>query len=111
MAGCNLAGCERRLTLRAVQAVDEGLSIGRRHATQLPDALAAGIDDLGGIDSIDVINPAYPQLAPELLAQELQARGWQLLPRTCVHERWWFWLPAPLRIRVEAVARRLTAGC
>jgi FO synthase subunit 1 len=77
----------------------------------LPDALAAGIDDLGGIDSIDVINPAYPQLAPELLAQELQARGWQLLPRTCVHERWWFWLPPPLRIRVEAVARRLTAGC
>ena len=77
----------------------------------LPAALEAGIDDLGGIDSVDVINPAYQQPAPELLAGALEARGWQLLPRTCVHEHWWPWLPLRLRQRVEAVARRLAAGC
>jgi FO synthase subunit 1 len=77
----------------------------------LPAALEAGIDDLGGIDSVDVINPAYRQPAPELLVSALAARGWQLLPRTCVHEHWWPWLPLRLRQRVEAVARRLAAGC
>jgi FO synthase subunit 1 len=77
----------------------------------LPAALAAGIDDLGGIDSLDVINPAYPQPTPAQLARALQARGWQLVPRTCVHQQWWPWLPAELRSRVEAVARRLGVGC
>jgi FO synthase subunit 1 len=77
----------------------------------LPAALEAGIDDLGGIDTLDVINPAYPQPAPALLADRLAAQGWQLLPRTCVHQAWWPWLPPALRARVEAVARRLAAGC
>ena len=77
----------------------------------LPAALEAGIDDLGGIDVHDVINPAYPQPSPGQLAARLAAAGWQLLPRTCVHREWWPWLPAALRGRVEAVARRLGSGC
>jgi FO synthase subunit 1 len=77
----------------------------------LPAALEAGISDLGGIDSIDVINPAYPQPAPARLVQVLAARGWDLRPRTCVHQAWWSWLPAALRARVACVARRLVSGC
>ena len=82
----------------------------------LPQALEAGIDDLGGIDQTDVINPAYPQPGPGELAALLQRHGWQLQPRTCVHRRWWPWLPPALRRRVEQLARRLqqpspAAGC
>ena len=69
----------------------------------LPAALAAGIDDLGGIDTHDVINPAYPQPAPELLAQALAPAGWRLQPRTCVHREWWSLLPVHSRSRVQAV--------
>ena len=77
----------------------------------LPAALEAGIDDLGGIDSSDVINPAYPQPAPSELERALAVRGWSLQPRTCVHQAWWPWLPASLRVRVERVARRLVSTC
>jgi FO synthase subunit 1 len=77
----------------------------------LPAALEAGIDDLGGIDAIDVINPAYPQPAPLQLEQVLAARGWSLRPRPCVHRAWWPWLPAVLQARVERVARGLVSGC
>ena len=82
----------------------------------LPQALEAGIDDLGGIDQTDVINPAYPQPGPGELAALLQRHGWQLQPRTCVHRHWWPWLPPALRRRVEQLARRLqqpspAAGC
>ena len=76
---------------------------------QLPAALEAGINDLGGIDTVDVINPAYPQPAPEALRQLLASRGWRLVPRTCVHRRWWSWLPAVLRRRVEQRARLLAS--
>ena len=40
---------------------------------QLPAVLEAGINDLGGIDCVDVINPAYPQPTPEALRQLLEA--------------------------------------
>ena len=76
---------------------------------QLPAALEAGINDLGGIDTVDVINPAYPQPATEALRQLLASRGWRLVPRTCVHRRWWSWLPAVLRRRVEQRARLLAS--
>lgn len=81
----------------------------------LPAALEAGIDDLGGIDTVDVINPAYPQPAPAALAEALAAAGWRLRPRTCVHQAWWPWLPAVLHARVLAVqaalARLPGPGC
>jgi FO synthase subunit 1 len=77
---------------------------------QLPAALEAGINDLGGIDTVDVINPAYPQPAPEALRQLLVPRGWRLEPRTCVHRHWWPRLPAVLRRRVEQRARLLASA-
>jgi len=76
----------------------------------LPAALAAGINDLGGIDTSDVINPAYPQPAVERLGQLLHEAGWRLVPRTCVHRGWWAWLPAALRRRVEAWDLLLASG-
>jgi FO synthase subunit 1 len=76
---------------------------------QLPAALEAGINDLGGIDTVDVINPAYPQPAPELLRQCLEPLGWHLQPRICVHRHWWPWLPADLRRRVEHRASLLAS--
>ena len=76
---------------------------------QLPAALEAGIRDLGGIDTLDVINPAYPQPTPEALRQLLASRGWRLEPRTCVHRHWWPGLPSALRRRVEERARLLAS--
>ncbi|MBM5808182.1 MAG: 7,8-didemethyl-8-hydroxy-5-deazariboflavin synthase subunit CofG [Cyanobacteria bacterium M_surface_10_m2_179] len=77
---------------------------------RLPDALDAGINDLGGIDVADVINPAYPQPAVLGLQELLQRHGWRLQPRTCVHRGWWSWLPARLRLRVEHTARLLASA-
>ena len=77
---------------------------------QLPRALDAGISDLGGIDCSDVINPAYPQPTPEVLKQLLAHHGWRLEPRTCVHRRWWSFLPRALRQRVEQQARLLASA-
>ena len=79
----------------------------------LPAALEAGIDDLGGIDSHDVINPVYPQPGVEPLRLLLEDHGWQLLPRLCVHQAWLPWLPRRLQQRCQAVARTLAArhGC
>jgi 7,8-didemethyl-8-hydroxy-5-deazariboflavin synthase len=77
----------------------------------LPAALEAGIDDLGGIDTTDVINPAYPQPGPAGLAAHLAAAGWQLQPRLCVHGAWIPRLHPALRRRVERLAQRLAHGC
>lgn len=77
---------------------------------QLPRALDAGISDLGGIDCSDVINPAYPQPTAEVLKQLLAQNGWRLEPRTCVHRRWWPFLPRALRQRVEQRARLLASA-
>jgi FO synthase subunit 1 len=70
----------------------------------LPEALEAGIDDLGGIDGTDVINPAYPQPTPQQLERLLGCHGWRLRPRLCVHRAWWPWLPPGLRQRVQRLA-------
>ena len=82
----------------------------------LPAALAAGIDDLGGIDLADVINPAYPQPRIEVLRAVVEASGRQLVPRTCVHRQWWPRLPHGLRRTVARVDQTLqqrwaTAAC
>jgi FO synthase subunit 1 len=74
-------------------------------SSRLVEALEAGIDDLGGIDSRDVINPAYPQPTPAALARLLEAAGWRLEPRLCVHDAWLGRLGAPLR-RAAALTRR-----
>lgn len=67
----------------------------------LAEALQAGIDDLGGIDTGDVINPAYPQASAAELAEVVAAAGYRLLPRLCVHDDWIPWLPAHLRAAAE----------
>jgi FO synthase subunit 1 len=79
-------------------------------ADSLVDALEAGIRDLGGIDTTDVINPAYPQPAAAALGQQLARRGWQLRPRTCVHQRCWPLVAHGLRRRVEEQARLLASA-
>ncbi|MFM7312324.1 MAG: 7,8-didemethyl-8-hydroxy-5-deazariboflavin synthase subunit CofG [Cyanobium sp.] len=66
---------------------------------RLLEALEAGIDDLGGIDVHDVINPAYPQPGLGPLRQRLERAGWRLMPRLCVHRAWLGRLPAGLRWR------------
>jgi FO synthase subunit 1 len=71
-------------------------------ADRLIEALEAGIDDLGGIDVTDVINPAYPQPAPAELARRLERAGWRLQPRLCVHGEWIGRLGGPLRRRAQA---------
>jgi FO synthase subunit 1 len=75
----------------------------------LPAALEAGINDLGGIDCMDVINPDYPQPSPEALRRLLAPLGWRLEPRTCVHRHWWPLLPSALRWHVEQRARLLAS--
>jgi 7,8-didemethyl-8-hydroxy-5-deazariboflavin synthase len=67
----------------------------------LAEALDAGIDDLGGIDTGDVINPAYPQASAAELAGVVAAAGYSLRPRLCVHDAWIPWLPARLRAAAE----------
>ncbi len=74
---------------------------------RLIEALEAGIDDLGGIDVSDVINPAYPQPTPDALARRLVAAGWRLEPRLCVHREWLPWLPPGLRQRGEVLLTHL----
>jgi FO synthase subunit 1 len=74
---------------------------------RLVDALEAGIDDLGGIDAGDVINPAYPQPSPADLAERLALAGWRLEPRLCVHGAWIPRLPPALRRACAAAAARL----
>jgi FO synthase subunit 1 len=75
----------------------------------LIEALEAGIDDLGGIDTSDVINPSWPQPSPGALATSLAQQGWQLRPRLCVHEAWVAGLAPPLRQQVLKAQQRLAA--
>ena len=76
-------------------------------AARLIEALNAGIDDLGGIDLHDVINPDYPQPRIGQLAATLAAAGYQLRPRLCVHDAWIPRLSGPLRQSVASARARL----
>ena len=76
-------------------------------ASLLVAALDAGIDDLGGIDHVDVINPAHPQPCPQALWAQLAAAGWQLKPRLCVHGAWIDGLPLGLRRRAQQLLAEL----
>jgi FO synthase subunit 1 len=79
-------------------------------AARLIEALDAGINDLGGIDLHDVINPAYPQPPIGSLAATLAAAGYQLRPRLCVHRAWYGFLPTALGQRAIALEARLLAS-
>ena len=75
--------------------------------SRLVEALEAGIDDLGGIDAVDVINPAYGQPLPIRLADHLAQAGWRLRPRLCVHQGWLGRLPRSLRGHAETLRQQL----
>jgi FO synthase subunit 1 len=79
-------------------------------AARLIEALDAGINDLGGIDLHDVINPGYPQPHIDVLAATLAAAGYQLRPRLCVHRAWYGFLPTALGQRAIALEARLLAS-
>jgi FO synthase subunit 1 len=76
----------------------------------LPAAVGAGIDDLGGLDCIDVINPAYPQPGEAGLVEVLQRAGISLVPRLCVHDAWVRFLPAALQRQARRVEAQLLAS-
>jgi FO synthase subunit 1 len=76
-------------------------------ARRLIEALEAGINDLGGIDHHDVINPAYPQPRIASLAASLEAAGYRLRPRLCVHDAWIPRLSAPLQQAARVASARL----
>ena len=77
----------------------------------LPAALEAGVNDLGGIDIHDVINPQFAQPTPAQLRATLEHAGWRLQPRLCVHDNWLNRLPATLHPAADACRRRLLGGC
>jgi len=77
---------------------------------ELPAALAAGIDDLGGIDSSDVINRAYPQPTPTELAEVLAQADYELTPRLCVHQPWRRFLPLAMQRQALHAESRLLAS-
>ncbi|KAK4529433.1 hypothetical protein CCYA_CCYA01G0290 [Cyanidiococcus yangmingshanensis] len=54
--------------------------------------IEAGATDLGGISPIDEVNPSYSFPNMSWLEDELLARGYQLLPRLPVYERFIPWL-------------------
>lgn len=76
----------------------------------LVEAIEAGIDDLGGIDTDDVINPAYPQPRAERLQEALARGGWQLRPRLAVHQAWIPLLPSELRARALRLQNLLASA-
>ncbi len=51
----------------------------------LEELLAAGVDDLGGISPIDVVNPDYEQPDVKHLHKSLGATGWQLEARLPIY--------------------------
>lgn len=63
--------------------------------------LEAGARDLGGIGPKDEVNPDYPHLQHQQLAEILQPAGWQLVPRLPVYPQYDEWLPSRLQTAVK----------
>ncbi|QLL30074.1 7,8-didemethyl-8-hydroxy-5-deazariboflavin synthase subunit CofG [Thermosynechococcus sichuanensis E542] len=66
-------------------------------AEVLQACLEAGARDLGGIVPLDHVNPDYPHRDVAALREQLQAWGWELVPRLPVYPQFVDWLPPPLR--------------
>ncbi|MDM7327527.1 MAG: 7,8-didemethyl-8-hydroxy-5-deazariboflavin synthase subunit CofG [Thermosynechococcus sp. Uc] len=62
--------------------------------------LEAGARDLGGIVPLDHVNPDYPHMDIDQLRTQLQAWGWELVPRLPIYPQFLDWLPPVLRRRV-----------
>ncbi|URR36225.1 7,8-didemethyl-8-hydroxy-5-deazariboflavin synthase subunit CofG [Thermosynechococcus sp. HN-54] len=65
--------------------------------------LEAGARDLGGIVPLDHVNPNYPHTDVAALREQLQAWGWELVPRLPVYPQFVDWLPPPLREKVRGM--------
>lgn len=65
--------------------------------------LEAGARDLGGIVPLDHVNPDYPHTDVAALREQLEAWGWELVPRLPVYPQFVDWLPPPLRERVKGM--------
>jgi len=75
----------------------------------LPDLIAAGVDDWGGVSPLtaDHVNPERPWPHLEALAEATAAVGFELTPRLTVHPRYvrtGEWIDARLRSHVDALA-------
>ena len=76
------------------------------HLPLLLECLQAGARDLGGLSPIDEVNPSYPHLPLEQLAQSLAQVGWALRPRLPLYPHHDAWLAPHLRQRVQAWRQR-----
>lgn len=65
--------------------------------------LNAGARDLGGIVPLDHVNPDYPHTNVAALREQLQAWGWELVPRLPVYPQFVDGLPSPLREKVKGM--------
>ncbi|BAY50989.1 hypothetical protein NIES2134_114290 [Thermostichus vulcanus NIES-2134] len=65
--------------------------------------LEAGARDLGGIVPLDHVNPDYPHTDLAVLKEQLQAWGWELVPRLPVYPQFVDWLPPPLKEKVKEI--------
>lgn len=72
--------------------------------------LEAGARDLGGLVPKDEVNPDYPHLHQETLAEVLQSAGWHLLPRLPIYPQHDTWLPVALQQIVRQWRDRLTSA-
>ena len=63
--------------------------------------LEAGARDLGGIGPKDEVNPNYPHHHYQALAEILETKGWQLVPRLPVYPQYDSWLPERLQTAVK----------
>lgn len=59
------------------------------HPHLLLECLQAGARDLGGISPRDEVNPDYPHLNAQMLAEILEPAGWQLTPRLPVYPQYY----------------------
>lgn len=68
----------------------------------LLECLDAGARDLGGIGPKDEVNPDYPHLTPEFIANIIEPAGWQLIPRLPVYPQYYDRLPPQLQVAVKS---------
>ncbi len=64
--------------------------------------LEAGARDLGGIGIKDEVNPNYPHLHSQELAEILAVNSWQLVPRLPVYPHYQSWLNGELSAKYQS---------
>lgn len=72
--------------------------------------LNAGARDLGGIGPTDEVNPNYPHIRRQTLANLLESAGWQLVPRLPIYPQYDSWLVPRLQTPVRTRRTALSTG-